>query len=230
MMVSVILLGQLATNRNDGVLQRRNTLGQVVEVEWLAPVGYLRRQPKSVPVLIDHDPGWRVGEVVYLQRSKLSGLLAFCSVNDDMGEMLSGEPLFLSSGVTALSLKPGHHERALLSEVSIVPHTAACGTKPIEWSSTTGAPRSMPLLWREAWRDGIEELYERKNRSDPRLMIRDVDQLDAVDEMLTDPASVWWKRHPAAQPAPAVRSAPASDEPLDKVYRHHVGGCVVALN
>jgi hypothetical protein len=209
--VDVTVLGQLATTRSGGLLQQRDLSGEVVEVDWRPPLGYVRSQPTRIPVFVDHDPGWEVGEVGYLERSKANGLLALARVDDDIVELLNdGTCWYLSGHVVALSLAPGHYERALLREVSLVRHTAIRGTRPIAWSPHSGAPCSMPFAWDETWSAGVEALAERKDRSDQRLVIHDIDGLDLVDEMLTDPASVWSGRnnHPAAASALALGAAP----------------------
>jgi hypothetical protein len=232
------LIGQIATDRNGGLIQHRNASGDVSEVHFLAPLGYLRHQPARIPLLVGHDEGWEVGEVGHLERSKAEGLLAVAHVRDDAAELLSDGEWFLSAGVTTRSLTPRRWERGLLSEISLGRDPAACSIRPVCWSPHTGAPSSdsMPLGWYRAWHEGVDRIARAKYRSAEGLEINDVDHLDLIDEGITDPAAAEQRLEElkrSAPPRPQRTTAVRADRALQfaeggKVYRHATGGFLVA--
>ena len=202
--MSIVVIGQLATS--EGALGHVDRAGDV-EPSWLPAIGYLRHQPASVPVLVDHDEGFRVGRVEHLERSKVDGLLAVCRLDVDMADMLSDGDWFLSSHVNCLNLGDKRHsERALLSEVSLTRKPALYGACKVRWARSTLAPQWMrPLRWYDTWARGCEAMTTAAYRRAKRLQINDLDRLDFVDELVTDPSAA---RRRAALAAPAVKPAP----------------------
>jgi hypothetical protein len=145
----------------------------------LAAIGYLRAQPEFISVLVEHDPGFHVGEIGYLERSNSQGLLIVARIRSGTDDLSDG-PWFLSARVNHVTIVPMSFERAKLSEVSLVRHPADLGTKPFCWASDDPGQPSMLLFWRGAWDRGVEQIARRKyayRRSD-HLTIVDMDALN----------------------------------------------------
>jgi len=177
----------------------------------LPAVSYLRQQA-PVPVLVNHDPGFEVGRVTYLERSKSSGLLAVAQVRSDMVDMLRGHRWFLSDGVLCRRLGPFERGFARLAEVSLVGRTASIGTRRAYWSLSDGQPDGMPVLWRSAWDRALEATTTyagRRALERGELRIHDVDPLDDWSEVMTDPVGARRRAVDAlpveASPVPLVR-------------------------
>jgi hypothetical protein len=207
------VIGPLAAP--DGIMRHRDRDGKS-KVSRLPPVGYLREQRK-VPLMIGHNE--TVGRVVDLQRSDKLGLMCVATIasqprlgsptpirntfnvapiyplpthNDEyVAELLGGgDDWYFSPTADARSISPGHHERATLREVSLVPNPASINLDPVRWVPTdiadgSGPPRDWSWPWKDTWKHAYERVNHHGYRYSDRLLIDDLDELDPVDECIT---------------------------------------------
>jgi hypothetical protein len=194
---------------------------------------YLRHQPAVIPVHFDHDESWKLGEVVHLERSR-RGLMMVARLDADVADLLNDGDWFISDGITSYSTGITTRGGVLIRELSLVRATANINTAPLCWSpgdiacGTAGAPFGLPLYWRDTWKRAGERASGMRYRPAlDSLSIVDLDDLDAADEVLTDPAAA--RRQLAvlraeldALPRPTpIRTRASSNPSEDRVYAHH---------
>jgi hypothetical protein len=129
-----------------------------------------------------------------------------------VADVLSDGDWFLSDSVNCRPIGRDEMGRGRIRELSLVRETANMSTRPVRFSrgdvasGDCGRPSGLPLNWHSTWDRAAEHMASygyRFNRAD-RLTIHDLDQLDTVDELLTDPAYAARMRAEAA----AVRPKP----------------------
>lgn len=228
----ISFVGQLCTTA--GLVQQRDLAGDPDPFTMTA-VSYRREQPVPLPLVFDHDLSWPVGEVAYLERSRADGLLVVGRIaRDDLADLLDGE-WYLSAGVRCVPSGPLEFGHVRMHEVSLVRKPANVNTHPLHWAPSDIArdagsqPHGLPLNWRSTWGRAHEAMAARIYRRAPdRLAIVDLDQLDAVDEIMTDPAAAR-RRVEAATAARPTPSAPdRSAEPRVRLHGEWIYGARAA--
>jgi hypothetical protein len=241
MMVAMLtVIGQLSTS--EGLVQQRDGAGD--PIPWtMRANSYLRDQKAGLPILMDHDPGWPVGGVGYLQRSAASGLLMVGRLADDsMADLLNDGDWYLSGGTNSHATGVMEYGLATLREASLVRATGSIGTRPVCWSKTdiaknSGAQPPMPLFWRSCWDAAHVAMSSYRYKRAGRLPIVDIDELSLYDEAMTDPAAARRRAIlmraaalPPSRPkirASAPRPAVSTQEPplvVGRLYRHTYPG------
>jgi hypothetical protein len=218
------LIGEVATSR--GLIMQRDIAGGAES--WELPANSYERVQRRVPVLVDHDPGWEIGEVAYYERSK-RGLVAVAHLHspgplDDADD----RAWYFSPSVTSTRCGPFEWNHGKINELSLVRRTASIATHPCAWSPHSGAPHNMPLPWFETWARAHEAITDDRyrHRRDDALRIVDVDPLSLVDEVLCDGEVAARVAAEAARYAARTRTtrvrAPLPDP--SRVYSHALGG------
>ena len=182
------IIGQVVAHA--GHVHQRDPDGTMVPYT-MPPDRYFREQPAPIPLHFDHDRTWTIGSVGHLERSRSQGLLIVGTLpNDDLADLLADGPWYLSDSTLG---KPIDSHRLdwvgrSIKEISLVRRTANLGTRPLVWSPHDGQP-SMPLYWRSCWAATLAAMSTARYRKAPdHLTIVDLDPLDSIDEMRTDPA------------------------------------------
>jgi hypothetical protein len=220
----ITVCGQICTRK--GLVQNHPDTG--IDPYSMPSASYRRQQPVGVPLRFDHDPEWNVGEVVHLERSNATGLMAVGVIEDDQLAPYLREhgPWYFSDLVVGKRMGPAELGQGRLGDVSLVRATANLNTRPVAWARHDitleggGAPRELPLFWHGTWQRAHERTrgarysYERNDR----LPIWDMDELTFAEEMITDPAAALarsratteaGRREIAMWRARAARRAPA---------------------
>ncbi len=236
--VTVSIIGQVCTSR--GLCQQIDGLGQPEPYETPAN-RFFRSQPNPIPIHVNHQKDWKLGEVVHLERSQTTGLLAVAVLDADVEDYLRDHEWHFSDGISCRSSGVLGMDKIgiKLRELSLVAKTGNLGTRPIYASrgdiaqGTAGAPAGLPLRWHDAWkRAGERSSLARYRRRPESMEIHDVDRLSIVDEALTDPhgdiARMWIGSPP---PAPVLPKARATSEAYGgKVFRHSYPATLVMVD
>ena len=207
--MSATVIGQICTSA--GLVQEVDGAG--TPFPYRTPANrYLRAQPIA-PVHLNHANDWKLGEVIHYDRSQRGGLLGVAYLPGDVEDLLAAHPWSWSDGVSCRRSGPGgmdkHH--VLIRELSLVGHTANIGTRPVYFArgdiaDGIGAPTGLPLSWRECWSRAAERASSARYRLRPdHLDIFDVDRLETLDELLTDPSyalKMLKESEPPPPPAP----------------------------
>ena len=233
--MTITVIGPLCTGR--GLVQHYDAAGDAVPYARPANV-YLRHQPAVIPVFFEHDDTWQLGNVGHLERSR-SGLMAVSRIErDDLADLLIDGDWYFSDGTSARRSGLMKYGNCLLEELSLVRSTANVGTRPIAWARTdiatdSGGQPHMPLTWRDTWKRAHERMssFSAKYRRADHLTILDLDELDSVDEMLTDPVAARRlldsRRTPTAKATTRTRAT--TNEDWSRVYRHSYPNAGLAL-
>ncbi len=216
---TVTAIGVVATPRG---LTQQHDLAGTPEPFTLPAANYRHLQDGPIPVLVEHDEGFAVGTCVALVRSRADGLLAVLRIDGPVVDLLADGDWYLSPGVrTRAGVTPLERDHARLFEVSLTRDPATLNTKALRWSRHDiatdggGQPNGMSLSWRTAWDRVHEALQRRAYRRADRLWIIDLDPPVVIDAPKVTPTPVR-----ARQATSTATVAP----PLDRVYRHRVGG------
>jgi hypothetical protein len=225
MMVCMFLIGQVCTSK--GLVQQRDLAGNAYP--WTLPANSYERAQRRVPVLVNHDEGWRIGEVQHWERSRAGGLMLVAELNS-LGPMDddSDESWYLSPDVISTPYGPLERGHGRIEEVSVVPRTASLGTLPVRWSPHTGAPHNMPLHWYDTWSRAHEARSSYRYRRDDKLSIVDIDPLDLIDEVLCDPVVA--ERVAAEAAAIKTKARAAAPSTTERRYVHRLGGRVTSFD
>lgn len=217
------LIGQVVTP--DGLVLKHDRAGEAVPYQLRAN-SYFRDQP-WLPLHFDHDRTWQIGQCEYLERSRSTGLMMVGRIPDDsMGDFLAEHgPWYLSDSVDCRPIGTTVAVQGRLRELSLVRSSANLNTRPVAWSRIDiamdgGAQPPMPLPWRSCWDRAHQRMSTYAWRKADRLTVHDVDRLDVVDEVLTDPVAA--RRRAAVVDAHAA-TAPAAAKPPPKPQPSHAG-------
>jgi hypothetical protein len=205
----ITLIGLVATVR--GLAQQHDRAGNV-EPFTLPSAGFRRHQPSVIPLLMQHDEGFRLGAVAHLERGdSIGGLLMVGSIaDDDMADLLDGSDWFLSPRVRAHETGPLQLGAALLTEMSLTRTPAAINTKPLRWSRGS-PPTGMPVAWYDVWDRGRERMAKARYRSERHLSIVELDTpTPAPPEVLPVPKPATPRHRPPFTRAEAERVAAAN--------------------
>lgn len=211
------VIGQIVTAA--GHVQQYDAAGDAIPYSMPAN-GYLRHQPKVIPLLFNHDHSWPLGLLCHLERSEAGGLMAVGRLmRDDLADLLEDGDWYFSDGTRCRPVGVMEFGHVQLTDVSLVRSTGNLCTPPIRWSrcdiaKDSGQPLDLPLHWRACWnRAHARMVSARYKRAADTLTIHDLDRLGVVDELLTDPAYARSllaraKTKPKAAPTPAPKAAP----------------------
>jgi hypothetical protein len=184
------LIGQVCTSR--GLIQQYDLAGDADA--WSLPAVAYERAQRRVPILVQHDETWPVGEVAYYERSKADGLMMVGTIRDDLTDLLDDDDWHLSPEIESRRCGPFEYGHGKINEISLVRRTASIGTRPVRYARHDtvgggGAPRGLPLRWYDIWDRAHEQMHSDRytHRRDDSLRIHDIDPLDLVDEVLCDP-------------------------------------------
>ena len=196
----------------------------------MRPDRYLREQPATIPLHFDHDRTWTIGTVGHLQRSRSQGLLMVGTLpDDDLADLLADGPWYLSDSTTARPLDEHRLEWSgrQIKEISLVRRSANLNTRPIAWSRHDGQP-PMNLYWRSCWDDACKAMTSSRYRRAPdHLTIVDLDGLEPIDEMWTDPAAARRAAIGLLETELATRAEP--DAFADGPVHRHTFGTVLSF-
>src|SRR5437870_5497841 len=123
--MTISFAGQLATVR--GHAQQHDRAG-TPDPFTVPSSSFFVRQPRHLPVFLNHDRTWQVGEIVHLERSASTGLLAVGVLDVDLADMLADGPWHLSPDIHAVEVDPMRYDFAAISEVSLTRSPATLGT------------------------------------------------------------------------------------------------------
>jgi hypothetical protein len=135
--MTMMILGTVATTK--GHVQHVDPAGDV-DV-WNLPATSYETTQRRVPLLVGHDAGFRIGTVVYYERSRVDGLLAVAQADDSFLEFLDdGDAWYFSPAVASVACGPLERNHGRIHELSMVRSTATVNACPVRWS----LPPSMP--------------------------------------------------------------------------------------
>ena len=199
MSATATIIGQVVTA--EGVVQHADLTGEVVSHAVCPADSYVVHQRADIGVHFDHDESWRLGTCSYLERSRRWGLLAVAQVDADVADMLQAHRWYFSDRIVSerLGADSPYRGRAQIRELSLVAHTANCGTEPIvcvrgDIALGAAAPRTIPLDWDATWQRAGDWLAGAKYRSAKHTLIHDLDEPDDLARSLQDPTRL---RHAA---------------------------------
>lgn len=198
------VLGQVVAP--EGLAVHLDALGDAASATIAPALAYKRHQAVDLPVYLDHDTSWRLGSGKYLLRSERLGLMAVAVLDADVEDLLADGPWFWSDSITSHRLGDTLYRTSVeLRELSLVRATANCRTSPVVWANVDiatsggGAQPPMRLAWRSVWERAAQALEgQRYRRAAQHLSIVDLDPLDPVSEILTDPDAA--RQRAAARP------------------------------
>jgi hypothetical protein len=232
--MALSIIGQVATPK--GLIQQYDLAGNADA--WTLPAVAYERAQRRVPILMDHDESWSVGEVAYYERSKIDGLMMVGTIRDDMDDLLDDGDWHLSPAVASRRCGPCEYGQGKISELSLCRRTASLGTRPVCYARHDsfgggGAPRGLPTSWHETWERAHEAISRDRyaHRRDDALRIVDVDELSIFDEWRTDRDAARSRLQSELDKRRAAKRKLRADCPVEsqRVFRHAFPGAALRL-